>query len=136
MIKLRELCSDDVNFVIKAFIRNYYANAQGKKPKADLFYQNHSEQLKALHADGKIFCVIACSSDDPALIFGFAIFGIDRTLHYVLVKESYQRLGIASKLIAHIIKDRKEIVISHFTKDINYFKEKYKLIYNPYKYFQ
>ena len=135
MIKIREFKEEDKNFILSSFLKNYYSSMPGFKPESEVFFPNHQKQLEKLYSNGDIVVVVACLDDDEDLIIGYAIFGLDKTLHYVLVKESYKKMGMATRLIRHVIKDRKELVVSHYVPNCQILKRKFKLIYNPYKFF-
>lgn len=44
--------------------------------------------------------LVACGADDPAHIYGFAVYGPGDVVHYVYVKSAYRRLGLADVLLA------------------------------------
>lgn len=136
MIKLRDFRAEDRNMILDTFLKSYYFNMTGKKPATKAYFSSHAKILENLYETNQIVVLIACLDEDEDIILGYSIWGLDKTLHYVYVKESYQRMGIASKMLKLMLKDRSEIVVSHFTKDIKHFQGKYKLTYNPYKFFQ
>lgn len=84
--------------------------------------------------------LVACSVDDPWLIYGFAIFertGAALALHYVYVKATYRRGGLGSRLVAIAANRRGVIVASHRTRGWDGLATRlrhsgYQLAFNPY----
>lgn len=135
-IKIRPFGPDDVNFIMDFWLRTYYSKLTGYKPSSKVFFSCHQKQIEKLNSSGLINCQIACLPEDENVILGFAVFGGDYTLHYVGVKESFKRLGVCKHLLRSIYKDRSEVTVSHWTKDIQYIQKIYKVNYNPYKFYQ
>jgi ribosomal protein S18 acetylase RimI-like enzyme len=117
------------------WLRSYYSNMTGYKEKASVFFKNHEKIIKDKHQAGEIICSVATMVGDDDLIMGFAVFGNDYTLHYVAVKETYKRMGIAKQLLRSFYKDRSEITVSHWTKDMKHVQRIYKANYNRYRFF-
>lgn len=140
MIKLRDLKEADVPFVMDTLIRSYSnvkTGITGERPVKDSIATFYNKHLGRLYEQGAIICTVACSAEDDDLIFGYAIFGLDRTLHYVYVKGPFRKMGIATKLIRHMVRDRSDLVVSHWTRGgCDILRKKFKLTYNPYKFYQ
>jgi hypothetical protein len=136
MIPIREFKEADTNFVISTWLRSYYSNQTGYKEKAETFYACHQKQIKKLWNSKDLLCYVAHDPNDEDIIFGFAVFGTDYTLHYVCVKEIYKKMGVCKALLTKFYKARDEITVSHWTKDCAALKKLYKLNYNRYKFFQ
>ena len=136
IFKIRDFKEDDTNFVISTWLRSYYSNKTGYKESSKVYYPEHQKQIKKLWNDGKLVCLVAVSPEDEEVILGFAVFGMDYTLHYVCVKEIYKKLGVGKGLLKRFYKDRKEVTVSHWTKDCAILNKIYSLNYNPYKFFQ
>jgi len=135
-INIRDFKPEDTNLVMDMWLRSYYANMTGYREDGKVFFSNHQKQIEKLNSEEKLVCQVACSSEDEDIIFGFAVFGTDYTLHYVAVKETFKRLGVASLLLKSFYKDRREVTVSHWTKDVNHIKKIYKVNYNRYRFFQ
>lgn len=92
------------------------------------FFDNIKEVIKLLLE--KSDCIIACDSEEPDVIYGYCIYS-DQTLHYVYVKHSLRKMGLAKDLIANTIK----AVPTHYTiqsKVSAKIASKYSIKYNPY----
>lgn len=135
-IKIRDAVAADRNYILNTWIKSYYSTQTGYKEDYKTFAVNHQRQIERLFNEGKLIVQVACPHDDDESILGFIAFGTDYTLHYLAVKETFKRLGVAKKLAKSCFKDRSEIVVSHWTKDIEHIKRIYKVNYNRYRFFQ
>ena len=93
--------------------------------------------LRKLMNRPRVRTLVAVFEDDPSVIAGFVIFepGWKDVVHYLYVKASLRRYGIAKKLFLATGFDPSTIVISHWTKDLSKLAvlSKYPgLSYNPY----
>lgn len=136
MIKLRGYQPEDKNFIFDSYLRNYYSSMTGYKPESSVFFPGQQRLLEKLIENDNAVFVIACSSDEPDIIFGWSLFSMDKTLHYVFVKEAYRRMGLSSKMLRHVLKEKTDLVVSHWNKDCAILRRKFKLVYNPYKFYQ
>jgi GNAT superfamily N-acetyltransferase len=135
MIKLREAKEEDKNLILNSFLKSYFSTMTGYKPESEVFYPCHQKALERLVKNGSCIFVVAASEEDEDIIYGWACFGLDKTLHYVFVKELYQKMGIGTRLIRHMMKDKKDLTVSHWNKNCAILKRKFKLKYNPYKFY-
>ena len=135
-VKIRPFRPEDTNLVMDTWLRSFFANQSGYREDSKIFFSHHQKQIEKLNNEGKIICQVACLPDDEDIILGFAVFGLDYTLHYIAVKETFKRLGVAKMLLKSFFKDRSEITVSHWTKDVQHIKKVYKVIYNRYRFFQ
>ena len=135
-IKIRGFKPEDINFILDSWLKSYFKNQTGYKEDGKVFFSSHQKQIEKLFNDGRLVVQVACLPDDDDIILGFAVFGTDYSLHYISVKQSFQRLGIARMILRSFYKDRSEITVSHWTKDIQHIKRIYKVNYNRYRFFQ
>ena len=134
-IIIREFKPEDTNFILSAWIKSSYANITGYREKYSAYHKGLESIIKRKYEDGSIIPVVACLDSDPDFILGFAVFGTDYTLHYCFTKEAFKKLGVCKGLLAYIYKNKKEITVSHWCKDIIYIKKLYKVDYNRFKLF-
>lgn len=59
------------------------------------------EVIAALSSEPNTRAMIACLSEDPDIIVGFAVY-TGSTLHYVYIKEEVRREGIARGMLENI----------------------------------
>ena len=134
-IKIREFKNEDANFILSTWIKSFYSNGTGYRERMSVFHKGMEALIKGKYEDKSIIPLVACLDEDEDAILGFAVFGTDYTLHYVCVKETYKKMGISKILLGHMFKNRKEITVSHWTKDIKYIQKNYDVTYNRFKFF-
>lgn len=80
--------------------------------------------------------LIACPENDPDLIAGYFIFTHD-CAHYIYVKESFRKLGVAAELFKASGLSVKGLTVSHLTQSIINldFANDYQFDFNPFKVF-
>jgi GNAT superfamily N-acetyltransferase len=134
-ILIREFKDEDTNFILSSWIKSAYSNVTGYREKYSVFHKGMESIIRKKYENGSIIPYIACLDSDPDFILGFAVFGNDYTLHYVFTKEAFKRLGVSKALLNHMYKNKTEIVVSHWCKDIAHIKKSYKVEYNRFKLF-
>jgi GNAT superfamily N-acetyltransferase len=83
---------------------------------------------------------IACPLDDPHTITGYLIYEPPKLLHFIYVKEAFQRLGIAKALINYAFewhdKGDEQIEYTNRTHSVHeILKSHPKFLYNPFHLF-
>lgn len=134
-ILIREFKPEDTNFILSSWIKSAYSNVTGYREKYSVFHKGMELIIRKKYENGSFMPYIACLDSDPDFILGFAVFGNDYTLHYVFTKEAFKRLGVCKALLSYMYKNKNEIVVSHWCKDIAFIKKNYKVEYNRFKLF-
>lgn len=134
-IKIRELRPNDMSFVLSSWIKSFYAGGTGYKEARSVFHKGMESIIRRNISAKNFIVLIACLEEDEDAIFGYAAFGLDYTLHYVFVKDIYRKVGIAKRLLRHMLKDKKEITVSHWTQDMKIIKKMYNVTYNRFKFY-
>lgn len=140
-IQIRTAESDEYNFVISNWLKNYqqYSNFAKRIPR-DVFFKNHEQIIKkVLSRTGSAVAI------DPTedLLLGFMCWEYTEddipVIHYIFIKEAFRKFGIANKIIQKYELDLNNAMFTHWTKDCDWMvgtykvKGKYpKLVYNPY----
>ena len=132
-IVIRDFKESDTNFLLSAWIKSSYSNVTGYKERYGVFHKGMEAIIKKKYQAKELIPYVACLDSDEDLILGFAVFGTDYTLHYVFVKEAFKKLGICNQLLSFMYKNKKEIIVSHWCKDIAHIKKNYKVEYNRFK---
>lgn len=89
----------------------------GQRLNRDLFYTPGQRHLAAA-CIAAAPCYVAHVRDNPDQLMGFACGG-SGWLHYVYVKTSFRRLGVARSLIQAALGDAQDIKVSHLTKHVD-----------------
>jgi GNAT superfamily N-acetyltransferase len=134
-IKIREIQANDVNFVLSTWIKSSYSNLTGYREKQSVYHKGLEALIKKKYNEGKLIALVACLEEDESILLGFATFNIDYSLNYIYVKEAFKRVGIAKQILKFMYKNRKEIVVTFWTKDISIIKKMYSVTYDRFKFF-
>ena len=105
----------------------------GRSCSQATFFKNFQQVIDHILEVSEI--LIACKTDEPEVIFGYAIFQPQDVpiLHYIFVKAAFRRLGIAKTLCFAAFPERKAILHTmntHSSKQIC--PDKPQFIFNPF----
>lgn len=92
---------DAKNLIYATWLRSYEANSlQTKNIRRDAFFAGHHKILDGIFArDPEV--KLAVLPDDPSVVLGWSVTE-PGVVHYVYVKPSFRRYGIARSLLAHM----------------------------------
>ena len=122
----------DSSFVYKSWLDSWWV--QNKDQYQRLFFKSHREVIKNLMENS--VTVIACSNEDPNLIFAW-VCGV-RTknnrfiVHFAYTKKSLRKFGLCKALLGFFEHDKGEpILCSHKSFIFKDLKQPYNLFYVP-----
>lgn len=117
-VLIRDAGKDDWAFLVASWLQNYRRESYFAARITDVvFYAKHHKVIESIVARSKT--LVSCLASDPSEILGVLVCEASPpTLHWVYVKKSYRRWGIASRLIQHsgLPIDLAGVRISHPTK--------------------
>jgi GNAT superfamily N-acetyltransferase len=120
LFTLRAGVDGDRPFVFRSWINSHRESALARSMRAyDHDHGLHGLIVELLERRGARL-VVACATEAPSVILGWAVVTDPDALHYVFVKRPFRRQGIASALLGDIptIRDgRDELRFSHMTAD-------------------
>ena len=115
------------------FVYNTYLKSQRKywmNVPQNVYYKEQANILRLILLKHRT--KIACSSEKPDQIFGWAAADITKsTLHFAYVKQDFRGLGIFTKLMQEFFKPREVVLVSHNGDHLDKIKG-FNLIYYPY----
>jgi hypothetical protein len=120
-VAVRAATAEDWPFIISTWLRTY----QRSGPYAGLvhrtvYFRNHHAVVEAIISRRTTRALVATDPVAPDLLYGYIVLEVGRLdrdiIHYVYVKEPWQRLGIATELIGNSGLDPAHCYISHYTK--------------------
>lgn len=122
----------DASFVYKSWLDSWWV--QNKDQFQPLFYKGHRQVIKRLMENA--ITVIACSDDDPNLIFawmcGLRTHNNRLIVHYAYTKEAFRSFGLARTLLRYFEHRKGEpILCSHRSFIFKELKQPYNLFYVP-----
>jgi hypothetical protein len=103
-IELRPRRASDTDLILSDWIRSYRAFGLLCRGVPNLQYHAKQKPL-VMAALGRCTTVVACCSDEPELVYGWACYERgpqSDVLHYVHVKERYRQYRVASRLLAEL----------------------------------
>ena len=130
-VKLREFKPEDLNLILTTWSKSYYQHLTEKPPKS-IFFKNHTEHIKKILAES--VCLVAVAHDDDSQIIGYSVYSDkgEKCLHYVYIKALFRGMQFSRLLLAPL---GEMFLISHYTSDLKHLKHKYKMVFNPYRFY-
>ena len=133
-MNLRQANQNDFNFVANSYLKSYRHGPETKHLINDIYFDVYKERLNKMLDSGQV--TVACSPEDPDQILGYLIHGLAHgksVLHYIYVKHTFRRLGVARALLAATIPEfgMRMTMCTHTARRFNDLRDKYKLIYSP-----
>jgi hypothetical protein len=119
---------NDKNFICATWLNSYFTSSRfAKRITHRIFKDYHSEVIERILTNPKTEVLIASSIDDPDTIFGYLVFQKYKTpiLHYVYVKHAFKKMGIAAELIQKADVGFPNIIVTHWTFDLEDVLDKY-----------
>lgn len=132
---LREANQNDLNFIYNSWSYTYRKSPIMYRMDVKLYFENQTKQMHRILKDSCVY--IACDSEDPSHIFGYIVFEDLQNIaviHYIYVKNSFRKNGIASYLLESVGINERPCVATHDTWYFPFLRDKYsgRLIYNPF----
>lgn len=103
LMSIRASRADDFNFIMATWLRGaYYGNPWFAWIDKDIFMHRYHVVLEKLLDKPEVGVAVACLQDDPDTILGYSVVE-SNILHWVYVKESWRKMGIAKSLVPKTI---------------------------------
>jgi len=134
-ITFREATQDDYNFIYSSWLKSYRNSIVTREMPNDIFFKEQQEVISSLLGDSTV--ILACDKNDTTNIIGYIVVAKVQglfVLHFLYVKHTYRRLGIAN-ILMHVFKDNfkdNKCCFTHQTYTGNMMNVKYKFAYNPF----
>ena len=123
----------DKSFIFNSWLKSFRNSPFAKPMPNEPYYKNHKQIIEKLLKKSKV--LIAANPSDPLQIFGYIVYeelGDVKILHYVYVKYSFRKFGIAKNMVNSITED-KAFLYTHHVDLLRKIKDKYSMLYDPYK---
>ena len=129
---------EDLNFILSSYLKSYRTAGDNVRMTNEVYFYNFKKVIMKLLENSLV--VMAVDHDDPNHIYGFAIFREDADipiLHYIYVKYTYRKLGVAKKILGRIFGSESAVIaISHSNRVVDEIKKRkdciYDFRYNPF----
>ena len=121
--------ASDKNFIYKTWLRGlYYGDDWVGEIQDSIFYPNYNDVIDEIFSRPTVQINMAVLKDDEDVILGYSVSEpLNSVLHWVFVKKSWRRIGIAKMLI-----DFEPSIVTHLTFVGKSLKNRYNLIFNPF----
>lgn len=127
MVTIREVNSNDKNFIYSTFLKGvYYGSDWMAAISKEIFFIEYAKAIERLLARPTVQITVACLSDDIDTVLGYAIHE-GAILHYIYVKQPWRLQGIAKQLVTVPVLS----TVTHITKPGNAIRIKKGLTFNP-----
>ena len=118
-IEVRDAVADDHGFVVSAWLESYH---DGSKIARRVLFRDYREaQRRIIHRLlRRSVAIVACDPEATGHLLGFALgerAGNTLVLHYVYVRQTRRRHGVARKLVAELVQrlSTRALVYTHET---------------------
>jgi len=128
---IRSPQSDDIAFIYATWLNSQkYDSDIGLSTTKTVFFEEYRTVIDHILAKDTTKVLIACDKQHPSTIFGYIVYEPD-VVHYVVVKEAFWNLKIASTLLKTAFPQGVGVT-SHKTDMALPYIAKLNLIYNPF----
>ena len=136
-ISYRPMNPKDNGFLYSTWLKSYRQMPYAQNMSNDTFFYHHKQVVEKILAKPETVITIICEDTDPNHIYGYSVvekYGDASIIHYVYIKHSYRKLGLAGSLLKSQIPllGQKLTFVSHESRHHQAFKSKFALEYNPY----
>jgi len=133
-ILLRPANETDIPFLFNTWLKSYRNSYFATLIPNPVYFTEHHKIIESLLKDSQV--IIACNENDTTQIYGYIVADNSDTalaVHYIYVKQSFRRLGIAKMLLSSLRPDQDTAAVcTHITYVTKPLAPKYNLIYHPY----
>ena len=133
-LRIRDATETDVNFIFNSWLKSYRDSEFAKHIANEIYFAEHHKLVERLLKTNNVS--VACDQSDPDHIYGFICAGHTDgifTVHYLYVKHTFRRFGIATALLDNLGHNKSSIgIYTHHTLAAPLFAKAYNLVYHPY----
>jgi hypothetical protein len=134
--KMRTPKEEDVSFIFNSWLKSYRSSDFAKNQCNSVYYENYKKIVENII--NRSLITILCNVEDDNHILGYVVFeelpGENLLLHYLYIKHTYRKCGLAKNVISSIRKSNNPILTSHHTRVCETSKSII-YVYDPYRAF-
>ncbi|TXH18354.1 MAG: N-acetyltransferase [Hyphomicrobiaceae bacterium] len=138
---IRPRLEKDDGFLFKTWVTTQRRQGDRKHVTNRIYMSCETARIRSLLK--RSTTIVACNVEDEEHIYGYLTFEQRKDFgpiaHYIFVKHSFQKLGLAKSLWLHAFGPNwaeNGVRISDLSEPVLKLRRKYPLIYNPYLFFQ
>lgn len=131
-ISIREVREEDVNFILNSWLK-VMRQETPLDCDNDTFFDRHKRNIIRILQSADTF--MAVNPEDQDQIFGYLVSEKPNVVHFGFVKSPFRRLEVFNRLLTHALQS--ELVIyTQRTWATGFFRNKYKLAYDPFRFYE
>ena len=126
---MRTPLESDIPFIYASWLTSY--RHEEDKMTNTMYFEKFKKILTSILEKSHV--IVACSEEDPEHVYGYIVYEKKDPVivHYILVKQTFQRLGIGTKLKDQIKDGNNPMVCTFAGFAFTKLKNKWRLTYNP-----
>lgn len=132
-IKIRKAISEDASFIFNSWLKSYRKSAFANIVCSTVYFSEHHKVIEKLLQSCDVY--VACNVEDPSQLYGYVVSekkdGVD-IIHYVYVKHTFRKLGIAKTLYKRIRDNNSACIYTHHTQWAERIAPRFSMVYSPY----
>lgn len=120
----------DLHFILSSWLKSYNSSPDNCIKNNHRYYFYQKSLIASILTRAKT--VVICNKDIPEQIYGYCVYEETDNLfvlHWLYVKYTYRKLGLARSLLSNIL-GGKELVVTHLGKDADLLKKKCEFSFN------
>jgi hypothetical protein len=137
-LHIRPHCENDLPFITSTWLKSYrHGSFLAQKIRADIFFDFHRRIVDRILKDDATKALVACSYEDPDIIFGYLVYAPARpnlkpVMHFTYTKHAFRELGIAGELLRESGVDLNNAFFTHHTIECEWITSKFpELTFHP-----
>lgn len=129
------------NFIYSTWLKHYkFTSYFAKRIRPSIFFKRHHLVIEHILSKPETKCLVIGPKDDEDSIWGWLAYEPrdegKHLIHYIYIKETFQKMGLAKKLLAACeinFENIKNIHLSHWTFPVDEAMKRWpEMIYDPY----
>lgn len=131
MTHIRQADPADLNFIMNSFLKSLRGYPGLKDVPNEIYYYEQSKRLESLLRSSQT--LVMCNPEMPDQIYWYVIAVPNKETHFVYVKFTYRKFGLARKLLeaVHPLLYKKTIMATHTCRNWPEVSAKFRHIHNP-----
>jgi len=136
--EIRSANPGDIAFIYDTWKNSFRYDKVTPGIRNFIYYPEQTAVMDAILNDDRTKVSVVCKKDESFVVFGYMVYQPKPAiLHYIYIKEPFQKLGLAKALFAQgfgpEVGKTENLQCSHKTKKVSdLFSTNDRLIYNPY----
>lgn len=99
LVNIQDGSQEHHNFIKATWLKTYFSSGSRfcENMTPEVYYAHHPELLEKILKRSKV--LVAQSKNDPDVTVGYLVYEPDNVIHFVYVKHTFRRFGVATSLL-------------------------------------